>query len=57
MNQPSSLGSQALAVCTLSAPAFADPVNVVAAENFYGDMASQIGRRECRGDQHPLQSR
>ncbi len=27
----------------LSAPAFADPVKVVAAENFYGDMASQIG--------------
>ena len=33
----------ALVVCTLSAPAFADPVKVVAAENFYGDMASQIG--------------
>ena len=33
----------ALTVCTLSAPAFADPVKVVAAENFYGDMASQIG--------------
>jgi zinc/manganese transport system substrate-binding protein len=33
----------ALAVCTLGAPAFADPVKVVAAENFYGDMASQIG--------------
>lgn len=31
------------AVCGLSAPALADPVNVVAAENFYGDMASQIG--------------
>jgi zinc/manganese transport system substrate-binding protein len=30
-------------VCTLSAPAVADPVKVVAAENFYGDMASQIG--------------
>ena len=26
-----------------SAPAFADPVKVVAAENFYGDLASQIG--------------
>jgi zinc/manganese transport system substrate-binding protein len=33
----------ALAICTLSAPAFADPVKVVAAENFYGDMVSQIG--------------
>ena len=33
----------AMLVCTLSAPAFADPVKVVAAENFYGDMASQIG--------------
>jgi zinc/manganese transport system substrate-binding protein len=34
----------AIAVCALSAPAFADPVKVVAAENFYGDLASQIGR-------------
>ena len=33
----------AIAICALSAPAFADPVKVVAAENFYGDMASQIG--------------
>jgi zinc/manganese transport system substrate-binding protein len=33
----------AMAVCALSAPAFADPVKVVAAENFYGDLASQIG--------------
>ena len=33
----------AVLVCTLSAPAFADPVKVVAAENFYGDLASQIG--------------
>ena len=33
----------ALVVCTLSALAFADPVKVVAAENFYGDMVSQIG--------------
>jgi zinc/manganese transport system substrate-binding protein len=32
-----------IAVCGLSAPAFADPVKVVAAENFYGDLASQIG--------------
>jgi len=33
----------AIAICGLSAPAWADPVKVVAAENFYGDMASQIG--------------
>src|SRR6202012_4153360 len=33
----------ALVVGALSAPACADPVKVVAAENFYGDMASQIG--------------
>src|SRR5271165_3591102 len=33
----------AVAVCALSAPAFADPVKVVAAENFYGDLARQIG--------------
>jgi zinc/manganese transport system substrate-binding protein len=36
----------ALAVATViafSAPAFADPVKIVAAENFYGDLASQIG--------------
>ena len=33
----------AIAICGLAAPAFADPVKVVAAENFYGDMASQIG--------------
>jgi zinc/manganese transport system substrate-binding protein len=32
-----------IVVCGLSAPAFADPVRVVAAENFYGDLASQIG--------------
>jgi len=33
----------AITVGALSAPAFADPVKVVAAENFYGDLASQIG--------------
>jgi zinc/manganese transport system substrate-binding protein len=33
----------ALAFCAFSAPALADPVKVVAAENFYGDLASQIG--------------
>ncbi len=33
----------AVAFCAFSAPALADPVKVVAAENFYGDMAAQIG--------------
>ncbi len=33
----------AVAAFALSAPALADPVKVVAAENFYGDMARQIG--------------
>ncbi len=32
-----------LSLAALSIPAFADPVKVVAAENFYGDMATQIG--------------
>src|ERR1700727_4111217 len=36
-------GLAAIAICGLSAPAFADPVKVVAAENFYGDLATQIG--------------
>jgi zinc/manganese transport system substrate-binding protein len=41
---PSRLPILAAAVlCALSAPAFADPVKVVAAENFYGDLANQIG--------------
>ncbi len=30
-------------LCASSTPALADPVKVVAAENFYGDLASQIG--------------
>jgi zinc/manganese transport system substrate-binding protein len=33
----------AIAVCALSAPTLADPVKVVAAENFYGDIARQVG--------------
>ena len=33
----------AVAFCAFSAPALADPVKVVAAENFYGDIATQIG--------------
>ena len=40
-----------------AAPALADPVKIVAAENFYGDVASQIGGAERRGDQHPQQPR
>src|ERR1700683_3833322 len=35
--------SAALAAGWLTAPAMADPVNVVAAENFYGDVATQVG--------------
>jgi zinc/manganese transport system substrate-binding protein len=37
------LAGAALAVATLAQPASADPINVVAAENFYGDIAQQIG--------------
>lgn len=33
----------AVAVSAIAAPAWADPVKVVAAENFYGDIARQIG--------------
>jgi zinc/manganese transport system substrate-binding protein len=33
----------AIVAFTLGSPAFADPVKVVAAENVYGDMATQIG--------------
>jgi zinc/manganese transport system substrate-binding protein len=33
----------AVAFCAFSPPALADPVKVVAAENFYGDLATQIG--------------
>lgn len=33
----------ALSLGALSAPAFADPAKIVAAENFYGDVAAQIG--------------
>jgi len=35
--------SAALALAAFSAPAWAEPVTIVAAENFYGDLASQIG--------------
>jgi zinc/manganese transport system substrate-binding protein len=33
----------AFSLAAFSAPALADPVRIVAAENFYGDIASQIG--------------
>ena len=33
----------AIVLAATTAPAFADPVKVVAAENFYGDLANQIG--------------
>jgi zinc/manganese transport system substrate-binding protein len=29
--------------CALAAPALADPIKIIAAENFYGDLATQIG--------------
>jgi zinc/manganese transport system substrate-binding protein len=37
------LAGTALAAAILATAAYADPVNVVAAENFYGDVATQIG--------------
>ena len=37
------LAGAAAALCVLSAPALADPVKIVAAENFYGDVATQVG--------------
>ena len=37
------LAATVLAVVGTAAPALADPVKVVAAENFYGDLATQIG--------------
>ena len=37
------LAATVLAVVASAAPALADPVKVVAAENFYGDLATQIG--------------
>ena len=37
------LAGAALAAATLVRPAFADPISVVAAENFYGDVAQQTG--------------
>ena len=46
MTRKLSLAAAALAAAAFSAfgtSAFADPVKVVAAENFYGDVASQIG--------------
>jgi len=46
MSRPSLFAGAALALfalTALTAPAFADPVRIVAAENFYGDIASQVG--------------
>src|SRR3984885_3966637 len=37
------LAATVLAVVASAPPALADPVKVVAAENFYGDIAAQIG--------------
>ena len=45
------------AVLLLAAlPANAKPLSVVAAENFYGDVAQQIGGADGAGHQHPDQS-
>ena len=40
------MGFAAAAVVLACAPALADPVKIVAAENFYGDIASEIGGRD-----------
>ena len=37
------LAAAALAAATVAQPAFADPITIVAAENFYGDVARQTG--------------
>jgi zinc/manganese transport system substrate-binding protein len=37
------LAGAALATAIIARPASADPVNIVAAENFYGDVATQVG--------------
>jgi zinc/manganese transport system substrate-binding protein len=37
------LAGAVIAAATMSQPAAADPINVVAAENFYGDVAAQVG--------------
>jgi zinc/manganese transport system substrate-binding protein len=43
MTKTSLLAGAALTAAVLAHPAYASPVNVVAAENFYGDVARQIG--------------
>lgn len=43
MRQSSLLVAVALASCLAAGSAMADPVKVVASENFYGDLAQQIG--------------
>jgi zinc/manganese transport system substrate-binding protein len=43
MRQLSLLGAVALASCLAAGSAAAGPVKVVASENFYGDIAQQIG--------------
>ncbi len=43
MKKPLYLATAALAAAFLASPALADPINVVAAENFYGDVAAQVG--------------
>ena len=43
MRKLSLLGTAALASCLAAGSAAADPIKVVASENFYGDVAQQIG--------------
>lgn len=43
MRKLSLLGTAALASCLAAGSAAADPIKVVASENFYGDLAQQIG--------------
>ena len=43
MHKAALLALFALPLCAFAAPASADPVKVVAAENFYGDVATQVG--------------
>ena len=43
MTKTRPLAAAALAAILTAGPAFADPINIVAAENFYGDVARQVG--------------
>ncbi|HLJ72056.1 MAG TPA: zinc ABC transporter substrate-binding protein [Roseiarcus sp.] len=43
MKKVAPLASAIIAAALLGSPALADPVSIVAAENFYGDVAAQVG--------------